>query len=68
MRKYNAEYIKRPDVITRQKEAGKKYESSEKGKASRAYKDRMRWQWGDRYCNSATLLYTQIFFIDYTSY
>ena len=51
-REYNEVYTKRPDVQKRNQEASKKYYSSEKGKAQSVYKDRMRRQWGDRYCNS----------------
>ena len=61
MRKYNAEYIKRPDVIERNKEAGRKYDTSEKGKALRKYNDRMRRQWGDSYCNSLLFISWDVF-------
>ena len=52
VRNYNANYIKRPEVVKRQKEAGNKYETSEKGKAKRKEIYEMRRDWGDRYCNS----------------
>jgi hypothetical protein len=52
VRNYNATYIKRPDVVNRQKEAGTKYETSKKGLAKRKEIYEMRRDWGDRYCNS----------------
>ena len=61
VRKYNTEYIKRPDVIERNKEAGRKYETSEKGKALRKYNDGMRRQWGDSYCNSLLFISWDVF-------
>ena len=61
VRKYNTEYIKRPDVIERNKEAGRKYDTSEKGKALRKYNDGMRRQWGDSYCNSLLFISWDVF-------
>jgi hypothetical protein len=49
---YNANYIKRPDVVNRQKGAGTKYETRKKGIARRKGIHEMRRDWGGRYRNS----------------
>ena len=61
IRQYNVEYIRRPKVIERNKIANKKYCNTEKGKAVQKHKDKMRRQWGDRYCNSLLFISWDVF-------
>ena len=53
--------FRRPEVKERNKIAQKKYYNTEKGKAVQKHKDKMRRQWGDRYCNSLLFISWDVF-------
>ena len=59
--KYNIEYRQTPAGKETSKRAALKYESSAKGKVNRKWKDRMRQQHGDRYCNSLMFISWDVF-------
>ena len=61
IKKYNAEYRQTPSGRECSIRADHKYYNSEKGRASRKWKDRMRQQHGDRYCNSLMFISWDVF-------
>ena len=60
-KKYNTEYRQTPAGTENSKRADLKYYNSEKGQANRKFKDRMRQQHGDRYCNSLVFISWDVF-------
>ena len=51
-RKKNEEYLQTAEAKAKQKKSKQLYESSEKAIEGRAYRVKMKQEWGDRYCNS----------------
>ena len=51
-RKKNEEYLQTAEAKAKQKKSKQRYESSEKAIEGRAYRVKMKQEWGDRYCNS----------------
>ena len=51
-RKKNEEYLQTAGAKAKQKKSKERYESSEKAIQGRAYRVKMKQEWGDRYCNS----------------
>ena len=48
----NEKYHQTAGAKEKQKKSKQRYESSEKAIQGRAYRDKMKYEWGDRYCNS----------------
>ena len=61
VREYNKEYQARPEVKERMKEQRKRYEQTEAFKSGRAYRDKMKYDFGDLYCNSLTRIAWDVF-------
>ena len=59
--KYNKEYRQTPSGRECTKRADLKYYNSEKGRVNRKFKDRMRQQHGDRYCNNLIFISWDVF-------
>ena len=51
-RQKNEEYLQTAGAKEKQKKSKQRYESTEKAMAGRAYRVKMKKEWGDRYCNS----------------
>ena len=50
-RKQNQAYLAKPENKLKQRLANPRHAQTDKAKATRAYRDKMKREWGDRYCN-----------------
>ena len=50
-RQQNQAYFAKPENKLKQRLANRRHQQTAKAKATRAYRDRMKREWGDRYCN-----------------
>lgn len=50
-RRLNQAYLAKPENRLKQRQAKARYDQTPKAKANRAYRDKMKREWGDRYCN-----------------
>ena len=61
IRDYNRDYQARPEVKAKMKDQRKRYEQTDRYKQGRAYRDKMKADFGDLYCNSLTAISWDVF-------
>ena len=61
IRDYNRDYQARPEVKAKMKDQRKRYEQTDQYKRARAYRDKMKADFGDLYCNSLTSISWDVF-------
>jgi hypothetical protein len=60
-RAQNQRYLANPENRLKQQRANARYNQTAKAKQGQAYRSRMAYQWGDRYCNSLSRICWDVF-------